>query len=138
MQGPWKILGKYWWAMKHFWKILMGHKKFSYVLHFFFFFFFGNLSNLIWEVMEVWAQKVHTSHQGDFEKSKKFFKISKIRLVMWEILVKIIIEYFLMCFDPAAMVFFIMMEQRINTFVTNFLEDSLFVWLHLYRDNLDW
>ena len=30
--GSWNILGIYWWAMKHFSKLLMGHKIFSYVL----------------------------------------------------------------------------------------------------------
>ena len=32
-----------------------------------------------------------------------------------------------MCFDPVAAVFFIMMGQRVYTFPTNFLEDSLSV-----------
>ena len=39
--------------------------------------------------MGVWAQNVQTSHQGDFEKSKTFLKISKIHLVIWQMLVKI-------------------------------------------------
>ena len=133
--------------MKHFRQILISYEiflktfhepqKISYVLLSFFFFFY-NLCNLVWEVMGVWVQNVHTSDQGDFEKSKKFFKISKIHSVMSEMLVKMIIEYFLMCFDPLAVVFFIMMGQEINTFVMNFLGDSLSVWLHFFRDSLHW
>ena len=30
--GPWNILGIYWWVMKYFSKVLMGHQIFSYVL----------------------------------------------------------------------------------------------------------
>ena len=33
----------------------------------------------------------------------------------------------LICFDPVDVIFFIMMGQRIYTFITNFLEDSLFL-----------
>ena len=33
----------------------------------------------------------------------------------------------LMCFDAVSVVLFIMMRQRINTFMTNFFEDSLSV-----------
>ena len=40
-------------------------------------------------------------------------------------LLKIEKKFFLMCFDPVAVVFVITMEQRICTFMTNFLEDSL-------------
>ena len=42
----------------------------------------------------------------------------------------------LMCFDLVAAVLFIMMGQRIYTFMTNFLEDSLSVLLHFFKDNL--
>ena len=42
----------------------------------------------------------------------------------------------LMCFDLVAAVLLIMMGQRIYTFMTNFLEDSLSVLLHFFKDNL--
>ena len=42
----------------------------------------------------------------------------------------------LMCFDLVAAVLFIMMGQRIYTFMTYFLEDSLSVLLHFFKDNL--
>ena len=38
-----------------------------------------------------------------------------------------IIKKTLICFDPVAVVFFIMMGQRIYTFMNNFLEDYLSV-----------
>ena len=39
------------------------------------------------------------------------------------------------CLDPAAAVFVVMMGQRIYAFITNFFQDSLFGWLHFFKDS---
>ena len=44
----------------------------------------------------------------------------------------------LICFDPVDVIFFIMMGQRIYTFFTNFLEDSLFLSLKKELSQLSW
>ena len=58
--------------------------------------------------MGVWAQNIQTSHQ-EILKKISIFEISKIHLVIWQMLVKIK-KQLLDVFDPVAAVFFIMMR----------------------------
>ena len=78
--------------MKYFWKFLMGHNNFSYVLLSFFFFFFWVTS-----FQKLWGSEdkmLELAIKGIFKKNKTFFKISKIHLVIWEMLVKMKVKNF--------------------------------------------
>ena len=91
-------------AMKYFRQLLIGHETFlkifdelsknfscaSFLILFIYLFF---LSSFFKDVMRVWAQNVQTSHQRDF-KNEAILKISKIHLVMWQMLVKIKNNFF--------------------------------------------
>ena len=106
----------------------MGRKKCSYVLLSFFFLFWVISFEKFWRSEH---KLLKLAIKRTWKKNKAFLKISKIHLVIWQMLVKK-----LMCFDLAAAVLFIMMEQRIYIFMTNFLKDSLSAWLHFFKDNL--
>ena len=113
--------------------------------------------------MELWAQNAQVSYQGDLEKNKAFSKMSKIHLVT-NVTKKMMSSYlvaavfFIMIRDgsrtaaTSKMECFTIIVNGWNplTIITkrfildiaavlcppHFLEDSLSVWLHFFRDNL--
>ena len=97
-------------------EIFFSYVFFSYFIYFFLIYFF------ITSFKALYRSEHKNVHQGVF-KNKAFLKISKIRLIIWQMLVKSKKKIFLMCFDP------------ICTFMASFLEDSLSVLVHFFRNN---
>ena len=65
MQGSRNILGIYWWAMKYFWKFLMGQKIFLCRICSFLILTF---SKFVWKFNWVWVENVQIGRQEDLRK----------------------------------------------------------------------
>ena len=81
-QGSRNIFGKYSWVVKYFWKFMMAHKFF--LCDSFQFFFWVTSSNRLWGSEHKMFKLVIKSI---LKKNKTFLKVSKIQLVIWQILI---------------------------------------------------